>query len=136
MRSLTIPSRRREELVDVTAQIQDVVAGSGVDAGLCVLYCPHTTAAVTVNEGADPDVATDVASGLAKLIPRSWGFRHAEGNSDAHIKTSLTGPSLTMIIANGRLVLGTWQRVFLCEYDGPRKRELLVKIVPDRAGAP
>jgi secondary thiamine-phosphate synthase enzyme len=132
MQSLSVSSRMREELVDITDQVQRAVADSGCDSGLCILYNPHTTAAVTVNEGADPSVARDIVRGLADLVPESRKFEHAEGNSDAHIKTSLTGPSLTLLIDKGQLVLGTWQRLFFCEYDGPRSRELYVKIMPDR----
>ena len=131
MQSIAISSRRREELIDITSQVQEVVRGSGFKSGLCVLYSPHTTAAVTVNEGADPSVAHDMVAGLRKLIPQSWGFSHAEGNSDAHIKTSLVGPSLTLLVEKDQVVLGTWQRIFFCEFDGPRSRKLFIKVMPD-----
>ncbi|UCG38322.1 MAG: YjbQ family protein [bacterium] len=128
MKKVRVSTRRREELVDVTKLVDDAVRNSSVDSGLCVLYCPHTTAAVTINEGADPSVAQDIVMGLGRLIPRDWGFAHMEGNSDAHIKASLIGPSETVIIEGGRLVLGTWQRVFFCEFDGPRERSLYVSV--------
>jgi len=128
MHKITVSTRRREELVDITAPVEDAVRKTGVPVGLCVLYCPHTTAAVTVNEGADPAVAQDMVAGLRRLIPGDWDFSHMEGNSDAHIKASLIGPSETVIIDGGGLVLGTWQRIFFCEFDGPRKRTFFVKV--------
>jgi len=135
MEKIPVSTRRREELVDITSSVEDAVRKAGIVSGLCVLYCPHTTAAITVNEGADPAVAQDMAAGLRRLIPQDWGFAHMEGNSDAHIKASLVGPSQTLIVDGGRLVLGTWQRVFFCEFDGPRKRTFFVSIQSqDRAG--
>ena len=128
MHKITVSTSRREELVDITAPVEDAVRKTGVSSGLCVLYCPHTTAAVTVNEGADPSVAQDMVAGLGRLIPGDWDFSHMEGNSDAHIKASLIGPSETVIVDGGRLVLGTWQRIFFCEFDGPRKRTFFVKV--------
>jgi len=122
MLKIPVSTSRREELIDITSSVEDAVRKAGILSGLCVLYCPHTTAAITVNEGADPAVAQDLAAGLRRLIPKDWGFSHLEGNSDAHVKASLVGPSETLIIDGGRLVLGTWQRVFFCEFDGPRKR--------------
>ena len=129
-----VSTGRREELLDITAHVEKVVAVSSCQSGICVVYCPHTTAAITVNEGADPDVAADMASGLGRLVPRNWPFAHAEGNSDAHLKASLVGPSETLLIEGGRLVLGTWQRVFFCEFDGPRERSVMVKVVADGGG--
>ncbi|MCJ7498812.1 secondary thiamine-phosphate synthase enzyme YjbQ [bacterium] len=128
MHRIPVSTRRREELVDITSSIEDVVGKAGIPSGLCVLYCPHTTAAITVNEGADPSVAEDMVMGLQRLIPGDWNFSHMEGNSDAHIKASLIGPSETVIIDGGKLVLGTWQRIFFCEFDGPRKRVIFVKL--------
>jgi secondary thiamine-phosphate synthase enzyme len=128
MQKISVPTSRREELVDITSSVENAVGKSGISSGLCVLYCPHTTAGITVNEGADPSVAQDMVMGLQKLIPGDWNFSHMEGNSDAHIKASLIGPSETVIVDDGRIVLGTWQRVFFCEFDGPRKRVFFVKI--------
>lgn len=128
MHRIPVSTRRREELVDITSSIEDAVGKAGISSGLCVLYCPHTTAAITVNEGADPSVAEDMVMGLQRLIPRDWNFSHMEGNSDAHMKASLIGPSETLIIDSGKLVLGTWQRIFFCEFDGPRKRVFFVKL--------
>jgi len=128
MQKISVSTRRREELVDITSSVEDAVGRAGISSGLCVLYCPHTTAAITVNEGADPSVAEDMVMGLRRLIPRDWDFSHMEGNSDAHLKASLIGPSETVIVDGGRLVLGTWQRIFFCEFDGPRKRVFFVKV--------
>lgn len=128
MQRIPVSTRRREELVDITSSVEGAVGKAGISSGICVLYCPHTTAAITVNEGADPSVAEDMVMGLRQLIPLDWGFSHMEGNSDAHIKASVIGPSETVIVDGGRLVLGTWQRIFFCEFDGPRKREFFVKV--------
>ncbi len=129
MREISVSTRRREELVDITSSVENAVGETGIPSGLCVIYCPHTTAAITINEGADPSVAEDMVSGLRRLIPQGWDFSHMEGNSDAHIKASLIGTSETVIVDDGRLVLGTWQRVFFCEFDGPRKRVFFVKVL-------
>jgi secondary thiamine-phosphate synthase enzyme len=128
MQRIPVSTRRREELVDITSSVEGAVGKAGISSGICVLYCPHTTAAITVNEGADPSVAEDMVMGLRRLIPLDWGFSHMEGNSDAHIKASVIGPSETVIVDGGKLVLGTWQRIFFCEFDGPRKREFFVKV--------
>ncbi len=129
MQRITVSTRRREELVDITSTVEKAVGKTGILSGLCVLYCPHTTAAITVNEGADPAVAEDMVMGLRRLIPRDWDFSHMEGNSDAHLKASLIGPSETIIVDGGKLVLGTWQRVFFCEFDGPRSRVFFMKVL-------
>lgn len=129
MQKISVSTRRREELVDITSSVEESVRKAGILSGICVLYCPHTTAAITVNEGADPSVAEDMVMGLRRLIPRDWVFSHMEGNSDAHIKASLMGPSETVIVDGGKLALGTWQRVFFCEFDGPRKRVFFVKVL-------
>ncbi|UCF31039.1 MAG: YjbQ family protein [bacterium] len=134
MHKFRVSTRRREELQDITSEVARVIGASGLKSGLCVVYCPHTTAALTVNEGADPDVAEDIISGLGHLVPSSLRFKHAEGNSDAHIKASLFGPSLTLIVEEGRPVLGTWQRIFFCEFDGPRERSVFVRTVAGGAG--
>ena len=116
------------QLKDVTAEIQQLIHGSGITSGTAVLFVPHTTAAVTLNENADPDVVTDILNGLNKLVPMRDDYRHREGNSAAHLKSSLVGCSVQLIIEKGRLVLGTWQGIFFCEFDGPRSRKLMVKL--------
>ncbi|NSW85933.1 MAG: YjbQ family protein [Syntrophobacteraceae bacterium] len=116
-------------IVDVTDPISVKVRESGVKSGICVVYVPHTTAGITVNEGADPAVADDVLDILDRLVPWRGGYRHAEGNSAAHLKAILVGGSAQIIIHNGGLLLGTWERVFLCEFDGPRTRKIYVKII-------
>jgi len=132
-RTLTIKTSRRTELKHVTAEIQSAVRDSGCVEGVCHVYVPHTTAGVLINEGADPDVARDVERTLDRLVPHSGDYAHAEGNSDSHIKTALVGSSETIFIEGSRLALGRWQAVFFAEFDGPRTRELRVRIVPDRA---
>lgn len=128
--TLTVPTQRRCQMVDVTADIQRIVADSGVRHGVVIVYVPHTTAGCTINENADPDVPHDLLLTLEALAPKDRaGYRHAEGNSDAHVKASLVGPSQTVLIEDGRLVLGTWQGVFFAEFDGPRKRNVLVRVV-------
>src|ERR1700716_1968626 len=117
-----IRTQRRAQLLDVTDKVDHEVARSGVSEGVCHVYVRHTTAGVTINEGADPDVARDIETFLAKMVPKESGFRHGEGNSDSHIKTILVGPSVTAPVRGGRLALGTWQAIFLCEWDGPRTR--------------
>ena len=124
---VSIRTSRRFELVDITHQVADVVVRSGVSAGIAVIYSPHTTGGITINEGADPDVRRDITRFLGDLVPQDWGFKHMEGNSDAHIKTSLMGASESVIVEGGALVLGTWQRVYFCEFDGPRTRRFFVK---------
>ena len=128
-RRFTIASRHREELVDCTAQVRAVLRGQSVRNGLIHLWSLHTTCALTVNEGADPDVSRDMDKTRRGLIPEAGAYRHAAGNSDAHLKTSLFGPGLTLLIENGDLVLGTWQHVFLAEWDGPRQRQIAYQII-------
>ena len=127
METLELRNPRREALVPITPALAELVAANNWRDGALVVFCPHTTAGLTVNENADPDVATDMVMALGRLIPRDAGYRHSEGNSDAHVKTSLVGPSLTLIVAGGRLQLGTWQGVYLCEFDGPRTRKVWVQ---------
>ncbi len=129
--NITIKSTSREEFIDITSEVQRVVSSSGVEEGSCFLYVPHTTAAITINEGADPAVKRDMLVYLNKLVPRTGDYTHMEGNSDAHIKASLLGNSETIIIEKGALDLGTWQSVYFCEFDGPRQRSLKCKIVAD-----
>jgi len=131
MQTLIVKTDRRTQLVDVTVQVQKVVKSSGVAAGTCSLYVPHTTAAVTINECADPDVARDVEGALDRLIPATGPYRHSEGNSDSHVKAVLVGASQIIHVEGGKLLLGRWQGVFLCEFDGPRERRLRVKVVAD-----
>jgi secondary thiamine-phosphate synthase enzyme len=121
---LSIKSSKKTELIDITEDVRKAVAGKGIDAGVCMLYVPHTTAAVTINENADPTVREDILMVLNRIIPWDAAYRHLEGNSPAHIKSSLVGASEMVAIENGRLVLGTWQGIFFCEFDGPRSRKL------------
>jgi len=123
-----VRTARRAQLVDITERVAEAVTKSDVTDGLCHVFIPHTTAGVTINEGADPDVAADVASHLAELVPKEAAFEHAEGNSDSHIKTVLVGPSCTAPVRGGKLALGTWQAIFLCEWDGPRTRRVEVAV--------
>ena len=130
MEIIKVSSREREELVEFTEEVRVRVRESGAREGACVLYVRHTTAAVTVNENADPDVQRDMLHALRQLIPQhGMGFQHGEQNSDAHIKTSLVGPSVTIPFADGELLLGGWQGIFLCEFDGPREREIVMSII-------
>jgi secondary thiamine-phosphate synthase enzyme len=124
---IKVRSARRVDIIDITSLVAKVVRESGIGEGVCVLQTLHTTAALTINESADPDVRRDIEKQLALLAPRDPSFRHAEGNSDAHIKTSLFGPSLAVVISEGELVLGTWQAIYLCEFDGPRERSVVAK---------
>jgi len=129
MTTLEVHSQKRCEMLDVTSAVGRAVRDSGVQEGLLHLFVPHTTAAVTINENADPDVIRDILYGLEKLVPNDTAFRHVEGNSDAHIKSSLIGCQLTLPVSGGAPLLGTWQGIYFCEFDGPRKRQLQIKIV-------
>ena len=131
MHTLHVKTDRRTQLVDVTAQVQKAVAAWRVSRGICYLYVPHTTAAITINECADPDVARDIEGALDRLIPAAGPYRHSEGNSDSHVKSVLVGASQIIHVEGGKLVLGRWQGVFFCEFDGPRERQLQVKVVAD-----
>ncbi len=128
---LPVISSDREEFIDITSRIQELVTRTGKQAGQFVCFVPHTTAGITINENADPDVRRDLLYKLRKEIPQSDGYHHGEGNSDAHLKATLMGFSLTLMFERGRLLLGTWQGVYFCEFDGPRHRKLIVKVVPD-----
>lgn len=130
MRIIEVETGARQELVDITERVEAVVAETGVEDGACVVWSLHTTAGITVNESADPAVARDIEGWLGERVPRDAGYRHAEGNSDSHIKTTLVGPGLVLIVAGGHLELGTWQGVFLCEFDGPRRRRVAVQPLP------
>ncbi len=128
---LSVKTRERTELIDITSDINQLIQKSGIDQGLCILYVPHTTAAVTINESADPSVKSDILMILNQIIPWEANYRHLEGNSPAHIKSTLVGPSELIAIENRRLVLGTWQGIFFCEFDGPRARKLHVRIMEE-----
>lgn len=130
MRQFTVKTSSRTEMIDITARITAIVKEDNMKSGLCHVFVPHTTAAVTINENADPDVQADILTSTAGLVPRAGGYRHGEGNSDAHVKASLFGSSETIIVEEERLVLGVWQSVFFCEFDGPRTRKVLVKLIP------
>lgn len=129
---LEILSRSQTEFIDITSQISLVISQSGVTSGLCHIFVPHTTAGLTINENADPDVITDIKAQLERIVPSVTHFLHAEGNSAAHVKTSLTGNSLNLIIEAGRPLLGTWQGIYLAEFDGPRKRTVNIKILKEK----
>ncbi len=127
--TLTVKSKLRTQLIDITSEIQNAVRSSGIFEGLCMLYVPHTTAAITINESADPSVASDIMMVLNEVIPWKADYRHLEGNSPAHIKSTLVGSSEIIAIESGNLVLGTWQGIFFCEFDGPRTRKLHMRLM-------
>ena len=129
MEEITVKTSSKIEMIDITRQVQDIVQHSKVTHGICIVFVPHTTAAITINENADPAVCKDIIGDLNKIIPLEDNYRHIEGNSAAHIKATLTGSSQTVIIEKGELQLGTWQSLFFCEYDGPRNRKAWVKII-------
>ena len=128
MEIINIATRKRAEFIDITSRIREVIKKSGIKTGQCAVFSPHTTAGLTINENADPAVKKDIIKYLDLVVPRDSGYAHAEGNSDSHIKSSLTGHSLTFIIDKGDIVLGTWQGVYFCEFDGPRQRKVYVKV--------
>lgn len=132
MQKYTIRTEEHNQMLDITTIVQKSVDESEVRDGMCYIFIPHTTAGITINEGADKDVSIDILETLDKLIPHNGDYRHLEGNSDAHIKASLVGNSLTLIVREGKLLLGTWQRIFFCEFDGPRTRNIIVKVVEDK----
>ena len=127
LKEFSIRTSQQVEFMKLTGQIQKLLDESGTQEGICYIYIPHTTAGITINEGADPDVVRDMTMELNKIVPIEDGYRHAEGNSAAHIKASMMGSSVSVIIENGKLVLGTWQAIFFCEFDGPRTRRVLVR---------
>jgi len=127
--TFSVPTGSRMEFVDITGQVQKEVARSGLSNGICYIYNPHTTAGLTINEGADPAVQDDILAVLKKIIPFDYHYTHMEGNSPAHIMASLMGSSVSVFIENGRLVLGTWQKIFFCEFDGPRSRKVIWKLL-------
>ncbi|MGD0216064.1 MAG: secondary thiamine-phosphate synthase enzyme YjbQ [Desulfobaccales bacterium] len=131
LKTLTLSTNSRNEFLDITRQIEAAVMESGVREGLCHLFVPHTTAALTINENADPSVKSDILMVLSKIISDQEPYRHLEGNSPAHVKASLLGPQLTLMVSGGRPVLGTWQGIYLCEFDGPRSRRLHLKVMEE-----
>ena len=127
MRTIEVKTQAREEVVDITARVREELVSSGVKDGICYVYVPHTTAAVTINENADPSVKEDILMAMRKIVPDSLPYRHSEGNSPAHVKACLIGSSIKVIIDEGQLALGTWQGIFFCEFDGPRSRNVFIK---------
>lgn len=132
MKTVTIDTKQRNQMIDITSIVETSVRESGIKNGVCYVFVPHTTAAITINENADKDVVRDILSTLSKIIPYKDDYRHMEGNSDAHIKASLMGNTLAVIVDEGRLILGTWQSLFFCEFDGPRKRKIMIEIAGDK----
>ncbi len=128
-KTISVSSSGQNQLIDITSEVADFVSKSGVTSGVCHVYVPHTTAAVTINENADPDVVTDIIKGLNHIVPSNLGYDHSEGNSPAHIKSSIIGATESVFVEGGRLVLGTWQGIYFCEFDGPRSRKAHLKIV-------
>ncbi len=129
LEEILITTHSRTELLNIDREVMRVVRESGIKEGICLVWVPHTTAAVTINENADPSVVRDILYETEKVIPFQDGYHHSEGNSAAHIKSSLFGPSLTLIVSEGNLVLGTWQSIYFCEFDGPRRRRLFIKLM-------
>jgi secondary thiamine-phosphate synthase enzyme len=129
METITVSTRSREHAVDITREVQKAVTDSGVGSGVAVVCVMHTTAGITINENADPDVTSDIMSALAGLLPRTGSWSHVEGNSDAHVKSAIVGQSVTVPVEEGRLKLGTWQAVYFCEFDGPRQRRVVVQVL-------
>jgi len=128
MKEVSLRTNSRIEMIDITSIIRNAVEELGIQNGICTIYSPHTTAAITINESADPNVASDILMKLNKLVPYREGYSHIEGNADAHIKSTLVGCSEQVIVKNGRLQLGTWQGIFFCEFDGPRNRRVWVSV--------
>lgn len=129
MKTFTIQTHTREELIDITPKVRDAIESFGVKSGICLVYVPHTTAGVTINENADPSVKKDILMTLGSVIPYSLPYTHAEGNSPAHVKATLVGSSISVIIENGHPALGTWQGILFCEFDGPRSRKVSIKVI-------
>jgi secondary thiamine-phosphate synthase enzyme len=130
--TIGVPSRRRQELIDITDEVAQAVRRSGIDSGFCLVFVPHTTAGVTINENADPSVRRDVLMVLDRMVPDALPYTHGEGNSPAHVKAGLMGSSVQVVISGGRLKLGTWQGIFFCEFDGPRSRKVDISFFRDR----
>ena len=128
--NLSVQSRKRTELIEITASVQEIVSDSGIMKGLCIVYCPHTTAGITINENADPDVQMDMETYFESIVPWENNYRHMEGNTAAHIKATVIGFSQTIPIRAGKFQLGTWQGIYFCEFDGPRSRQLIITLLP------
>lgn len=128
IKTIPIRTHNRTEMIDITGEVESAISGN-INDGIVIIYCPHTTAGITINENADPSVKSDMTKSLNKLIPYRDNYAHMEGNSDAHIKATLTGLSATVPVVGGRMALGTWQGIYFCEYDGPRSRKFLVKTI-------
>ena len=126
--TMTVKTNSRIVMKDITGSVQREVSKTGISDGICTVYVPHTTAGITINEGADPSVCDDILTKLNQLVPRDAGYRHMEGNADSHIKAAMIGSSVSVLVEKGRLVLGTWQKIFFCDFDGPRTRKVYVKI--------
>lgn len=131
MAQLDVSTKSKAELVDITSKVQKAVSESGVQSGVCHVFAPHTTAGLVLNENWDPAVSEDIVAQLGKLVSRTGSYRHTEGNAPAHIKSSIVGASQIVPVEGGKLVLGTWQGIFLAEFDGPRRRQVVVKVIPD-----
>jgi secondary thiamine-phosphate synthase enzyme len=132
MEKLSIKTTSHVQFVDITSQIEKIVKDLKIKKGICVVFCPHTTAGLTINENADPSVQKDIIERLGELVPPHKNYAHTEGNSDAHIKGSLMGSSLNVIIENGALILGAWQGIYFCEFDGPRSRNVYIKLIEEK----
>ena len=130
MKIIEVKTQIKEDLIDITSQVRKEIVSSKIQNGLCLVYVPHTTAGVTINENADPDVRADILMAMKKLLPESLPYQHGEGNSPAHIKASLIGSSVTILIEDGRPLFGTWQGIFFCEFDGPRNRKVYINFFP------
>jgi len=131
IREITVATHSRTELIILDREVQTIIHESGIQEGMCYIWVPHTTAGLTINENADPSVVRDILYKTGKLIPQQDSYQHMEGNSDAHIKSSLFGPSLSLIVTGGKLILGTWQSIYFCEFDGPRRRRVIIKVLED-----
>jgi secondary thiamine-phosphate synthase enzyme len=131
-REIQVKTKARNELMDITAQVEKIIEESGITDGICVVVVPHTTAGVTINENADPSVKADIIAKLGELVPAGDRYRHQEGNADAHIKAALVGTSESLLVRGGRMALGTWQGIFFCEFDGPRQRQVWVRVIGDK----
>lgn len=128
VKRIEVKTKRQQEMIDITSKVMHVIKDSGVSSGSCIIFVPHTTAGITINENADPDVQRDILAALEKIVPTDGKYYHVEGNAHAHVKSSIMGCQTAILIESGRLVLGTWQGIFLCEFDGPRTRTVLVKV--------
>jgi len=133
--TFSVPTRRKNEMIDITGSVCDIVRRNGIKSGICTVSVPHTTAAVTINENADPDVPRDILVALERIVPREGDYAHSEGNSPAHVKALLTGSSVTVAVEAGKIQLGTWQGIFFCEFDGPRNRQVRVTVLGESAAS-